>query len=109
MYPEDGSCGASADLYPYLKPSAVWGSVKSINRWHPTQEGPLKFEPVHRNPRAPEPTATVSNAVLGIVSLRSQQSPREPLNLVSGTDTDLLYGEHGHARAKGQGAAIAEA
>lgn len=68
-----------------------------------------KLEPLHRSLLAEAARSRDSNAVNGKIIRRSQQSVRELLNLMSGTDTDLLYGEHGQARAKGQGAAIARA
>lgn len=68
-----------------------------------------KLEPLHRTLLTEAARSRDSNAVNGKIIRRSQQSVRELLNLMSGTDTDLLYGEHGQARAKGQGAAIARA
>ena len=49
------------------------------------------------------------NAVNGKIVRRSQQSVRELLNLMSGTDNGPLYGQQGHALGSPQGTAIARA
>jgi len=49
------------------------------------------------------------NAVNGKIVRRSQQSVRELLNLMSGTDNGPLYGQQGHALGSAQGTAIARA
>ena len=49
------------------------------------------------------------NAVNGKIVHRSQQSVRELMYLMSGTDTDALYSAHGHSLTRSPGTAIAKA
>ena len=49
------------------------------------------------------------NAVNGKIVHRSQQSIRDLIHIISGTDAELLYGHQGQTMASAQGTAIARA
>ena len=67
------------------------------------------LEPLHKTLVAATDKSREYNAVNGKILHRSQQSVRELIKLMSGTDTDLLYGQRGQTMAKAQGTAIAKA
>jgi len=64
---------------------------------------------LHSSLQASARRAQEYNAVNGKILQRSQQSTRELMHLISGTDTDLLYGERGRTSATVKGTAIASA
>lgn len=67
------------------------------------------LEPLHKNLVTATETAQEYNAVNGKIVMRSQQSVRELIHLISGMDAELLYGEQGQTLATAQGTAIARA
>ena len=67
------------------------------------------LEPLHKKLVAASETSREYNAVNGKIVQRSQQSVRELIKLMSGTEADLLYGESGRTTANAQGIAIAKA
>lgn len=68
-----------------------------------------RLEPLHRTLVELARQTQDYNAVNGKIVRRSQQSVRELLNLMSGTDNGPLYGQQGHALGSAQGTAIARA
>ncbi len=72
-------------------------------------EASAELETLHSSLRLATERAQECNAVNGKIVMRSQQSVRELIHLVSGMDTELLYGEQGQTTAKAQGTAIARA
>lgn len=67
------------------------------------------LEPLHKRLVSACEKSREYNAVNGKIVHRSQQSVRELIKLMSGTETELLYEESGQTRAKAQGTAIAKA
>jgi len=67
------------------------------------------LEPLHKRLVAASEKSREYNAVNGKIVHRSQQSVRELIKIMAGTETDLLYGESGQTKAKAQGTAIAKA
>ncbi|MEZ5558418.1 MAG: flagellar protein FlgN [Pseudomonadales bacterium] len=68
-----------------------------------------KLEPLHTRLIELARLTQEYNTVNGKIVRRSQQSVRELINLMSGKDTELLYGDQGHTVASRQGTAIARA
>ena len=73
------------------------------------ESGRPELARLHSLLRACATRAQDYNAVNGKIVQRSQQSIRELMHLISGTDTDLLYGERGRTSATAKGSAIASA
>ena len=68
-----------------------------------------KLAQLHNSLRDSANRAQEYNAVNGKILQRSQQSTRELIHLISGTDADLLYGDRGRTSATVKGTAIASA
>jgi flagella synthesis protein FlgN len=68
-----------------------------------------RLDPLHRTLVERASEIQNYNAVNGKIVRRSQQSVRELLNLMSGTDDGPLYGQQGQALGSAQGTAIARA
>ena len=68
-----------------------------------------RLEPLHRTLLERAAETQECNLVNGKIVHRSQQSVRELIQLMSGTDTETTYGDRGQTQATGRGSAIAEA
>jgi flagellar biosynthesis/type III secretory pathway chaperone len=91
---------ATRDLGP-LPLSEQLASLDAVDR--------AALEPLHKKLVAVSEKSREYNAVNGKIVHRSQQSVRELIKLMSGTDADLLYGESGQTLVKAKRTAIAKA